>query len=202
MRSKGKLTTWNDDKGFGFITPMTGGERIFIHVSAFPNRNRRPALNQIVTYTPSLDKNGRPCAIKATLTGDKLKKESRMSGSSASFKIATVFLLLLTVATILGALRPQLLGIYLAVSLVTLVAYWVDKRAAQEGGRRTPENTLHLLALLGGWPGALVAQQKFRHKSSKKEFRAVFWFTVVLNCCALFWLLTNSGEQFIQRLIG
>lgn len=125
-----------------------------------------------------------------------------MGGSFASIKTATVFLLTLTVVTLLGAFPPQVLGSYLLLSLITLIAYWMDKRAAQKGNWRTPESTLHLLALLGGWPGALVAQQKLRHKSRKKDFRAVLWITVILNFCALLWLMTDPGERVLQWLIG
>ena len=64
-----------------------------------------------------------------------------------------------------------------------------DKAAARQGRWRTPESTLHTLALVGGWPGALVAQRVFRHKTTKQPFRTIFWFTVVANCAALAWLL-------------
>ena len=67
--------------------------------------------------------------------------------------------------------------------------YGFDKSAAQRGRQRTPENTLHIVALLGGWPGALLAQDLFRHKSSKAEVQWMFWTTVVVNCGALVWLL-------------
>ena len=67
----------------------------------------------------------------------------------------------------------------------TYLAYAGDKRAAQSGAWRTPEQTLHLLALLGGWPAAWWAQQWLRHKSSKQEFRVVYWATVLLHCAGL-----------------
>jgi uncharacterized membrane protein YsdA (DUF1294 family) len=67
------------------------------------------------------------------------------------------------------------------LSLATYVAYGLDKRRAVNGCRRISERTLHLLALLGGWPGALIAQQQFRHKTQKVSFRIVFWATVVLH---------------------
>lgn len=54
---------------------------------------------------------------------------------------------------------------------IAFVAYWLDKKAAEASRRRIPENTLHLMALLGGWPGAVIAQQLLRHKSSKGSFR-------------------------------
>jgi uncharacterized membrane protein YsdA (DUF1294 family) len=80
---------------------------------------------------------------------------------------------------------PVVVATYVLMSAVTFAAYGLDKRAARRGARRTPEATLHLLSLLGGWPGALAAQNVFRHKTVKQPFRTVFWCTVVLNCLAL-----------------
>ena len=78
---------------------------------------------------------------------------------------------------------------YLAASIVTFAFYALDKTAARKSQWRTPENTLHMLSLLGGWPGALAAQRLLRHKSAKSSFQAVFWITVVLHCAAVGWVL-------------
>lgn len=78
---------------------------------------------------------------------------------------------------------------YALLSVVTFTVYGVDKSAARRGRRRVPENRLHLLAIVGGWPGALVAQRTFRHKTVKQPFRAIFWVTVAANCAALGGLL-------------
>jgi len=43
---------------------------------------------------------------------------------------------------------------------------------------RIPEATLHFLELIGGWPGAFVAQRRLRHKCSKRSYQAVFWLVV------------------------
>ncbi|MCE9532784.1 MAG: DUF1294 domain-containing protein [Planctomycetes bacterium] len=67
------------------------------------------------------------------------------------------------------------------LSVVTFVAYGLDKRRAVNGGRRVPERTLQILALLGGWPGALFGQRRFRHKTKKLAFLIVFWLVVVLH---------------------
>lgn len=67
------------------------------------------------------------------------------------------------------------------LSVVSFAAYWIDKRRAVNGGRRIPERTLHVLALLGGWPGAILGQQQLRHKTQKLSFRLVFWLVVVLH---------------------
>ena len=66
-------------------------------------------------------------------------------------------------------------------SLVAFIAYGFDKRWARTGKRRVPEQTLHVMSLLGGWPGALAGQRLFRHKTQKLSFRIVFWLTVVMH---------------------
>lgn len=80
------------------------------------------------------------------------------------------------------------------MSLLTFVVYAWDKAAAQAQRWRTAESTLHLMALAGGWPGALLAQQWLRHKSAKREFRVVFWATVVLNVAGLVLLCSAFGR--------
>ena len=83
-------------------------------------------------------------------------------------------------------------GIYMVMSGVTFIVYAVDKSAARNNRQRVSEKKLHLLALFGGWPGAWLAQNKLRHKSSKKKFKVVYAATVTLNlvflCLVVFFL--------------
>jgi uncharacterized membrane protein YsdA (DUF1294 family) len=72
--------------------------------------------------------------------------------------------------------------LYLPASTIAFLAYAFDKRAARRRQRRISENTLHMLALLGGWPGALLAQKWLRHKTAKKSFQRIFFGTVLVNC--------------------
>jgi uncharacterized membrane protein YsdA (DUF1294 family) len=101
---------------------------------------------------------------------------------------ATLFLAVICGLAARGMLPPGIAGLYLTASLAAAVAYRVDKSAAQSGQWRTSERTLHVLALLGGWPGALVGQRVFRHKSRKRSFRVGFLVTVGLNVGALLWI--------------
>jgi uncharacterized membrane protein YsdA (DUF1294 family) len=72
-----------------------------------------------------------------------------------------------------------------ATSTVAFAAYGVDKQAARRGAGRIPENTLHLLALLGGAPGALAGMHVFRHKTAKRSFQLVFWAIVAAQAALL-----------------
>ncbi len=73
------------------------------------------------------------------------------------------------------------LGVIVVMSLICFMAYGFDKRRAQRGGRRIPERTLHFMAFMGGWPGAYLGQQYFRHKTQKLAFLRVFWLDVFLH---------------------
>jgi uncharacterized membrane protein YsdA (DUF1294 family) len=91
---------------------------------------------------------------------------------------------------------------YPLASLVSFVQYWQDKSSARRGRWRTPENALHLVELLGGWPGALVAQQCFRHKTRKLSYQLVIWLIVVAH--QLVWIdwLLLEGQVFGELLRG
>ncbi|WP_213938930.1 DUF1294 domain-containing protein [Pseudomonas sp. dw_612] len=78
------------------------------------------------------------------------------------------------------------LAAYGVVSVIAFFLYWSDKRKARADTWRTPENVLHAVELAGGWPGALLAQQVFRHKTRKVSFQLVFWLIVLLH--QVFWI--------------
>lgn len=91
--------------------------------------------------------------------------------------------------------------LYCGVSFITLLTYGYDKFAAESRSWRVSESTLLLLGLLGGWPGAIVAQQGFRHKTCKLSFRRQFWATVVVNMGVLLWLLSPFGAPWLQKVL-
>ena len=104
-----------------------------------------------------------------------------------SVGVACLFLAAVCGLAVRGTLPLAIALVYVVASVAAAIAYAVDKSAAQTGAWRTHESTLHVLALIGGWPGALIAQTLFRHKSRKLSFQVAFWATVALNCGALAW---------------
>ena len=89
--------------------------------------------------------------------------------------------------------------LYAGLSVLTFITYWLDKRKAQAGRWRTPESTLQFMALLGGWPGALLAQSYLRHKSQKRAFLFVFYLMSLVNLVALSWL---QSQHMLPAVIG
>lgn len=189
MRFEGTLTTWNDERGFGRIESTQGGEPIFVHVSAWPRGSGRPQLNQLVSFEVELSPKGKRAKnvqlVQSRRAPGRTNQEGPAQWGTATLLAIPAFLLLYTVVTILWKPPLWVAALYVVASTATFFVYAVDKSAAARASRRTPENTLHLLSLAGGWPGALLAQQFLRHKSSKREFRQVFWATVASNLIVL-----------------
>lgn len=201
MRLQGKITLWKDAEGFGFITPKDGGERVFVHVRSFTNK-RRPVGNEVVTYELAKDTQGRTHAGRVAFLGQRLPKASPPGLGIAPFVFASAFLGAVAAAVYLRELPLAALELYLGASLITFIVYAWDKSSAMNDRWRTQESTLHLFALIGGWPGALLAQRLIRHKSKKQSFLVMFWITVILNCSALGWLCTPSGAERLHTFLG
>ena len=95
--------------------------------------------------------------------------------------LAISFSLLLLYSVYWQQLPGSIGLLYLFASVLTYIAYGRDKSAAIKGQWRTKETTLQLFSLFGGWPGAIVAQGRLRHKSRKLSFQIVFWLMLSVN---------------------
>lgn len=203
MRYQGRITSWKDDQGFGFITTNGSSDRVFAHINAFKNRKRRPTENQIVIYDVETDPKGRMRAENVAFVGDRSPAVSSSHNRRSISLILAVFFIVFVVAAVLSGKLPAIvLVLYLGASITAFVAYALDKSAAQNNRWRTQEGTLHLLGLIGGWPGALAAQRFLRHKSKKQSFQFTFWITVILNCGSFIWLLTPEGSSTLNSILG
>ncbi|MBR9786438.1 MAG: DUF1294 domain-containing protein [Vibrionaceae bacterium] len=191
---KGQIVEWNDSKGYGFISASNGERNVFMHVSSVNKSRRRPKLNDMVTFEVSKDSKGRFNAENVVIQG------------VDSFPVTVLFSFTFLVAAFSSVVVFDgvllLIPLYLALSVFTYLMFAWDKQAAQNGNWRTPEKTLHLLSLAGGWPGALLAQFQLRHKSQKQPFKFILWIAVALNICAFTWSLTDLGREIIQNVVG
>lgn len=199
MRLAGRISDWNDEKGFGFVVPNGGGERAFVHIKELRRGSRRPATGDLISYLPVKDAHGRLQAREIRHAGQKTQPRRRASRFP---RAATGFCAL--AAAIAGAAAGMIPGVlaaaWLILSGVSYLMYLYDKVAAGKGARRTPESTLHLVDVLGGWPGALIAQQQFRHKTVKQPFQFVFWLTVCLNLAGAWWMVSSGMASELAGL--
>jgi uncharacterized membrane protein YsdA (DUF1294 family) len=92
-------------------------------------------------------------------------------------------------AALLQKVPDFVLVLYLAMSVLAYSLYAYDKRAAQQGRWRISEQTLQQVALLCGWPGALIAQTRLHHKTVKMRFQVAFWLMVAFNIGGLLALI-------------
>jgi uncharacterized membrane protein YsdA (DUF1294 family) len=115
-------------------------------------------------------------------------------------KIVFTYLFVVSLSSAFYSSSKLMLLSYILMSIITYLTYAKDKRAAIKGEWRVPENTLHLLELCGGWLGALIAQQQFRHKTQKQPFKTLFVICSGLNVLGFVWTLTPHGQSILGPL--
>ena len=189
MRDQGRLVEWFDEKGYGFIQPTDSEkDRVFLHIKDFARPGPRPIVGCALEYVPLIDGKGRMRAQQVTYLKAKQVKaatktitRSRKPQQYPLNLLSIAYILLLAGLVMLGLLPSLYL---LIISLMNVLSYWLyvqDKQAAQANERRVAENTLHLVAFLGGWPAAHLAQQRLRHKTQKQPFRNTYFAMIGLN---------------------
>lgn len=212
MRKSGTVVKWDDARGFGFIRSAGSSGDVFFHVKdyrvgggAVPHQGMSVSFEEIhvggkgpramavarVGESASPANAARPRPAAPARSPARRTDSAPASGAALALPLMAIYAGVLGWAVWTRALPWWVLPASGALSLFTFFAYWQDKYAAGKGAWRISEATLHLWSLAGGWPGAWLAQQALRHKSSKQEFRSVYWATVVLHCTAvgawLFW---------------
>ncbi len=148
MKYQGKLSNWNDAKGFGFVQPNGGGQRAFVHISAFKRRSRRPVDGDIIAYEVVQQTDGKAKAVNIAFIADHKSRHTnkpkarRSSGSSKpAILITLAFCIALVVLTILRIIPGELMFIYAGASLLAFLMYAWDKSAAQNTAGEDPKLT-------------------------------------------------------------
>lgn len=195
-----RIVEWNDDKGYGFLG--VGQERVFLHRRDFAERHKRPVVGDVIRFTLGLDAQGRTCAKDTVNVND-------------GGRITLPALVLLLGLLVLPAMAVDRSGVdwrwaagYAGlISAVSYGSHALDKRRARVKAWRISEIALHTPELLGGWPGAFLAQRRLRHKVSKFSYQAGFWLIVLAWQFAAFdslqqWNYTRAAlEQVGQKLV-
>ena len=171
-RLDGRISEWVEERGFGWV--QHGGESLFAHIREF-RKGRVPEKGDEVTFVRGLDPVGRPCA-KSLL----LKKEHAGPGLWACLQLVVLLVLPLLAGLKLPIATWAVPVAMLVVSVTAWITYRSDKKAAEAGSWRVSETMMHLLEILGGWPGAFLAQRRYRHKTRKASYQLIFQSIVFL----------------------
>ncbi len=190
----GKVVRWRDEERAGYIKVKSIKARVFFPQSAFVFRDKRPAKHQQVSFVLGR-RRGEWVATRVIPQGYELgwaDRESTPSGTvlGGGFSetlLGSAFILLYLAAV--SFISLPLASAYLLASCLLLILYRTDKRSAQNGRTRVPDFVLHLLAVLGGWPGGLLAQMRYQHHTANIGFVRAFWFSVALNAVGSYVLL-------------
>jgi uncharacterized membrane protein YsdA (DUF1294 family) len=193
------IVEWHQEKGFGFVEHE--GKRLLLHAYDFKVLSRRVQVGDDILFTLGTDNDSRQCA-----------KSARHADNGLNF----LHLLLLATLLVAPGLAIQrfalthnlriILGIAAFVLGLTYLMYWEDKRRARVAGWRVPENTMHFMELIGGWPAAYLAQRVLRHKRSKFSYRLTFWLIVALHQFVAVdylrgWPLLKEARQGLEQVM-
>ncbi len=182
------LIRWNDAKGFGFLQPQGGKKEIFLHIKALPCYQRRPRIGDRLSVEVETDASGQIFARSAKILG------MALSLFTLASILTALLLFLYSLLVAFGRASLHFSAFYVFISLITIVVYGIDKNRAGQQLYRIPEKRLHLLEMLGGWPGALLAQVFYRHKLRKLSFQAVFWAIVACHLGAGYYAYSHPIE--------
>lgn len=196
MQWRGKIVSWQDDRGFGFVEPDGGGQQVFLHISALPRGARRPLSGDRIAFTLGKGRDGKPAVNTARLLNAPVNGSHSPTPSyfdSHAIRVwAAALLIALVFATISLAKAPiWLLALYAIMGLLAFGLYALDKAAAQTGNWRIAEARLHGIDAACGIIGGLLAQQVLRHKTAKPQFSMVTGGIALLHGLVLIGLLLD-----------
>lgn len=189
-RSRGRLVSWSDERGFGFLTPEGGGQDVFVHASAFTKEGRHIEVGLDYEFDLDVGKDDRPKAKRVTPVAVPAAERPRPSLLAQVLQrgprilVIPAFLFIVLAIHSVQPVSANWFVIYGVATIACFAGYGLDKLAASQKQWRVSETILLLIGLVGGWPGGILGQEVFRHKTQKKTFRTLFWMSVAINMAA------------------
>ena len=214
---RGRIVQWDDEKGYGHIQNSQDEKSTFFHISAYHYQRRRPEIGELVSFycESSKSSGGKQKAIRVMRTEDELSlllDEGHCDKRSMSLKTPKLLLYILVILIyliVLAFFSIKLTIINVILSVITFFVYRHDKQVSIVNLNRTdsgyqgriPEDRLQLLAVVGGWPGGLLARIHYKHKTTKLSFVRIFWVMVILHFIVVYTFLIHYPANQISAFL-
>ncbi|MDO4895782.1 MAG: DUF1294 domain-containing protein [Moraxella sp.] len=208
-KHQGHIVKFDDKRGFGFIQFKAFDKELFFHIKGF-KAHRNPVIGEQVLFDVEADKQGRPMAVniqEALSVAKKQQEQEQRKQKQQAYKarqerqeqkhgvlnllcgFALIYFMVMTIMSLTSGVPNYLPFIYVVMSVISFVMYYQDKIKAQNSQWRTPESTLHFIDVLGGWIGATFAHKLLNHKTTKAQFRTIFYATIAIHVMVIVGLL-------------
>jgi uncharacterized membrane protein YsdA (DUF1294 family)/cold shock CspA family protein len=202
-RQRATMVEWMDKKGYGFARLPGGTDRIFVHVKDMATDSLRPQKGDEVELDIIAGRNGRPAGKNVKL----LSQDEKSSQLPMHVVTAALLFIVVQLLVILGRAPFGILAIYVGMGGLSVYLYSRDKQAALFGWWRISERQLLTIDFLGGIIGGLLAQHRYRHKTSKQSYQLKIFTIVALHAALLAGLgagviSADSLFAFLGRLLG
>lgn len=173
------VISWKTEQGYGFMKNPNGGADLFLHINDIQGK-LEPKCGDTVRFRLKTDEKGKTVVYGARIAG--FNAFSTLSWIATTLVAATPFVL----SAITFKRSPLPLISYSIMSTVCFFMIKIDKRRAEDGRWRIPDDSMHLAQLLWGWPGTLIAQKIYFHKARKKTFQGTLNFIIFIHI--IFWV--------------
>lgn len=198
-RVQASLVEWKDEKGYGFARLPGGTERIFVHAKSFAPGGARPQKGDELELEIVPGRNGKPAAKDVRVVGaEEIAKQLPLHVVTAA-----LLFIMAQLVVMMGKAPFGLVIVYTIMGGLSVYLYVRDKRAALFGWWRISERQLLLVDLFGGIIGGLLAQHRYRHKTSKQSYQIRIFAITAIHAA----FLAGLGAGFISldviaRMLG
>jgi cold shock CspA family protein len=127
----GTISTWNAEKGFGFITPESGGKDLFAHIKDYSREHKPPVKGLEVAYSISADPKGRRCAVEVRPVRGHKNNGRELRQKTIAIVLLSGFTIVLFSLLLSGQIPVEIAGVYVVMSAIAFAMYAKDKNAAE-----------------------------------------------------------------------
>ena len=202
----GEIIQWQPEKSSGLVKVAQLDEPIIFHLHDVENPQISPQIGKKVTIQAVYDAHAL-CWTATKITSEQrqqpMQKQQPISKKSAFSWQGVLFGLVATAVwlLVLAMTERWLIIPTIFMSVISFALFAIDKYKVRHQQWRIAESSLHLMDLLGGWCGGLLAMTALHHKIHKKSFLVIFTITVITHIAVICILHRMGIFQYLIQLV-